>query len=164
MSLKIACLSVFQPWAELLVAGIKPVENRTKRFHHRGSLLIHASKKFDANWIDKLPPAALHDAKEYLKTVCSFPTKLPRGCIVGSVIQVRCADPDELMGEWHEDGAFGLIMACAVKFKQPIPYVGRQGMFKADMQGKIGPADIMKMVCALKKWREKNNGYTHRMV
>jgi hypothetical protein len=155
MSLKISCLSVFQPWAELLVAGIKPVENRTKRSNHRGPLLIHASKKFDAEWMDGLPPELVIIAKEHLRTVCSFPTKLPRGCIVGAVIQTGCTTPGKSVNVWHGDWAFGLLMQGAVKFEQPIPYTGRQGMFKADVQGKIGPADIMKIICFISRWRNK---------
>ncbi len=154
MSLKIPCLSCFQPWAELLVAGIKPVENRTKRSNYRGPLLIHASKKFDANWTEKLESLQLQIAKHYLKTICSYPTKLPRGCIVGLVIQTGCADPGDRVNDWHEDGAFGLTMQGAVKFERPIPHVGRQSMFRADVQGEIGPADIVKMVIVINKWRK----------
>jgi hypothetical protein len=150
MSIKISCLSCYQPWAELLVAGIKPIENRTKRSNHTGLLLIHASKKFDANWTEKLSSVALSQAKKYLKKVCNFPTKLPRGCIVGSVIQIGCTAPGDGMGEWHEEGAFGLRMVGAVKFEIPIPHVGRQGVFRAEVQGKIAPADIIKMICSKK--------------
>lgn len=153
MSLKFSCLSTYQPWAELLVAGIKSVENRTKRSHYRGPLLIHASKKFDATWTEKLAPEQLHFAKEYLKTVCSYPTKLPRGCIVGMVIQTGCTDPESRINEWHEEGAFGLTMQDAVKFGQPIPHVGRQGLFKAEVQGKVCPADIMKMIIKINLWK-----------
>lgn len=37
-------LSVKQPWAALLVNGIKDIENRTRRTTFRGRILIHASK------------------------------------------------------------------------------------------------------------------------
>jgi hypothetical protein len=36
-------LSVRQPYAWLIVAGLKDVENRSRRLRHRGPLLIHAS-------------------------------------------------------------------------------------------------------------------------
>ena len=38
-------LSVRQPWAGLVVAGIKDIENRSRRTRHRGPLLIHASQR-----------------------------------------------------------------------------------------------------------------------
>ena len=37
-------LSVQQPYADLILSGRKPVENRTWRTKHRGRLYIHASK------------------------------------------------------------------------------------------------------------------------
>src|SRR5687767_9624159 len=40
---RLMCLSVRQPWAELIVAGRKRVENRTWKTNHRGLLGIHAS-------------------------------------------------------------------------------------------------------------------------
>ena len=38
------CITVRQPWADLIASGAKRVENRTWRTHHRGPLLIHAAK------------------------------------------------------------------------------------------------------------------------
>lgn len=40
-------LSIQQPWAELIVSGIKDVENRDWPTKFRGEFLVHASKKFD---------------------------------------------------------------------------------------------------------------------
>jgi hypothetical protein len=36
-------LSIRQPWAWLVVNGWKNIENRERRFSHRGPLLIHAA-------------------------------------------------------------------------------------------------------------------------
>lgn len=36
-------LSIRQPWASLICAGIKDVENRSRKTLHRGKLLIHSS-------------------------------------------------------------------------------------------------------------------------
>ncbi|QDT02214.1 ASCH domain protein [Rubripirellula lacrimiformis] len=43
MSPEIRCLSVRQPWAWGICAGIKTVENRTWTTQHRGRIAIHAS-------------------------------------------------------------------------------------------------------------------------
>ena len=40
-------LSIRQPWASLIVAGIKDIENRSWVTNYRGKLLIHAAQKFD---------------------------------------------------------------------------------------------------------------------
>jgi hypothetical protein len=37
-------LSIRQPWAHLIVAGIKQIENRTWTTRYRGPLLIHAGQ------------------------------------------------------------------------------------------------------------------------
>jgi len=52
-------LSVQQPWAQLLCAGIKDVENRTWNTQHRGRVLIHASSK--------------KVSKKFLGTDCTYP-------------------------------------------------------------------------------------------
>jgi len=49
-------LSVKQPYAALICAGIKTVENRTWKTSYRGGLLIHASgEKLYLPYIDALP-------------------------------------------------------------------------------------------------------------
>lgn len=62
-------LSIKQPWADLIVEGLKPIENRTWITFHRGPLLIHASKVFDTagfcwpfnNWHKLGMPCAVGD-------------------------------------------------------------------------------------------------------
>jgi len=47
-------LSIRQPWASLIMAGIKPVENRTWKTNFRGRIWIHAGKRYDydgEHWI-----------------------------------------------------------------------------------------------------------------
>lgn len=41
--ISIPCLSVQQPFADLICAGVKTVENRTWKTDYRGTILIHAS-------------------------------------------------------------------------------------------------------------------------
>ena len=44
---RLVALSIKQPWAALLVAGVKTVEVRTWQTRRRGRVLIHASKIAD---------------------------------------------------------------------------------------------------------------------
>lgn len=46
-------LSIQNPWAVLVAAGIKDVENRGQRTNYRGRLLIHALK-FDCPWLNSV--------------------------------------------------------------------------------------------------------------
>ncbi len=46
---ELPALSVRQPWAELIVRGLKDVENRTWRNGYRGPVLIHAGQTSEIN-------------------------------------------------------------------------------------------------------------------
>ena len=62
-------ISLIQPWATLIVAGLKRYETRSWSTPYRGRILIHASKKLDkrylarpdvarlvmAGWVDHVP-------------------------------------------------------------------------------------------------------------
>ncbi|EGQ13669.1 ASCH domain-containing protein [Prevotella pallens] len=48
-------LSVRQPWASLLVSGLKDIENRTWAPNYKGRILIHASStKVPKNFADRI--------------------------------------------------------------------------------------------------------------
>lgn len=53
-------LSVRQPWAMLICAGFKDIENRNWKTNHRGALYVHAGKAFDWNaleWLKRIKGA-----------------------------------------------------------------------------------------------------------
>lgn len=78
-------ISIRQPWAWLIVEGVKPVENRSWATRYRGPLLIHAAKTFDLEgyrWI------ALNFPELELPHRMSF----QRGGIVGQVRLVECVE------------------------------------------------------------------------
>lgn len=54
--MRIAAISVMQPWARLIATGAKPIEFRSRPRHYRGPLLIHASRMLPrADWPDGIP-------------------------------------------------------------------------------------------------------------
>jgi len=126
-------ISVRQPWAWLIVAGHKDIENRKWRTSYRGRLLIHASQAMEP---DDFPMQ-----REWIET-CGIviPEDLPRGAIVGSVnlTEVYSDGRDENLldiydgkgSPWFE-GPYGFEMADAVQFHQPIPYRGSLGIREA---------------------------------
>lgn len=107
------CLSVRQPWASLIVAGHKTIENRTWATTHRGPLLIHAAKR------------PVLDADTHGLLTRDEIAALPRGGIIGVVNVVDCVDASDdpwFMGPigWILQGARALpFEACA----------GRLGLF-----------------------------------
>lgn len=82
-------ITIKQPWASLIVHGIKDIENRTWRTNYRGRMLIHAAgshgKKFSVDLTDAQMKAAFGTiAKETMFG------NLPFGTIIGSVEIVDC--------------------------------------------------------------------------
>lgn len=84
------CVSLWQPWASLLVAGEKFCETRTWHLQHRGPLLIHASKRWDSNIaFAAAEPLFMRPALKRCGFTLTADAKaawgLPLGCIVGCV-------------------------------------------------------------------------------
>ena len=90
-------LSLYQPWASLIVYGHKRIETRSWSTTYRGTLLIHASKA--TRWMPDFP-RLLHDAG-LPDAMTDLPT--PCGAVLGSVEVVDCLKSEELFGErcWY---------------------------------------------------------------
>ena len=91
-------LSVRQPWAHLIVAGIKRIENRVWTTRYRGPLLIHAGRQ----WYDE----PIEDIEQ--RHGITIPRDLPLGGVVGVVdlvdVVTTSSDP-------YFAGPFGLVLA-----------------------------------------------------
>lgn len=123
--MKIKVLTVKQPWASLIVHGIKDIENRTWRTNFRGRVLIHSSgsygKKFKVNLTDE-------QAKEAFTTIakeCMFGC-LPFGSIIGSIEIVDCVQNHPSI--WAEECVYHWVLANPILFEKPI----------VDVKGKLG--------------------------
>lgn len=117
-------LSIRQPWAYLIVNGIKDLENRDWQTRFRGPLLIHAGKQFDSDgigWIlSKLDEA---EQKRFSLDRASYPL----GGIVGIVKMVNCVTASE--SRWFV-GEYGWCFERA----QPLPFMplrGSLGLFES---------------------------------
>ncbi|WP_250572668.1 ASCH domain-containing protein [Nonomuraea sediminis] len=108
-------LTVRQPWAALLVAGIKDVENRSWPTPYRGRLLIHAGLKTDAEGFELM---------ERLGVTLDGP--LLHGVIVGSVdlVDIR----DDSASPWAAPGAHHWLLADAQPAVSPMTAVGALGL------------------------------------
>lgn len=128
-------LTVKQPWATLIVRGIKDVENRDWKSYYRGRILIHSSKTVDwegrcaercftrAQW-ESIPDPTVGqllrgDWQDW-----------PRGCIVGNADFVGMdgtrsvwASPNAL---WH------WALRDQHEFRVPIPARGMPGLWNYD--------------------------------
>lgn len=109
-------LTVKQPWAALIMAGIKDVENRAWPTRYRGELLIHAGKAYDEtvdlSALDVSPTDQLLAA---------------HGEIVGTV-QLRDCVQDH-SSEWAEAEQWHWVLDTPRLFDDPIPHRGQLGLW-----------------------------------
>jgi hypothetical protein len=110
-------VTVFQPYAWLLVMGIKPIENRTWRTRHRGPLLIHAGAKWYPGGKERI---ALLGIK--------IPDDLPTRGIVGIVEVTGVVTQADT--PWFE-GPYGWSLANPSELPF-VPVRGAQGLFEID--------------------------------
>jgi hypothetical protein len=112
--LNVKALSIRQPWAYLIVAGHKDIENRTWRGHYRGRFLVHAPQSISQSGVAFAERMGI-----------TLPADLPRGGIVGSVEMVDCVQAHA--SPWFE-GPFGFVLrdAKALPFQ---PCLGRLSFF-----------------------------------
>ncbi len=122
------CLSMKQPYANLLVSGRKTIELRRWNTKFRGEFLVHASKNIDI------------DACIFYKIEISTLTK---GAIIGkaSLIDVKQykqkyefdKDRDKhLATKDYSNYKYGFLVKDAIKFGKPIPALGKLGFFDID--------------------------------
>ncbi|KAI3377421.1 hypothetical protein L3Q82_008611, partial [Scortum barcoo] len=86
------CLSMHQPWASLLVKGIKRVEGRTWYSSHRGRLWIAAAAK-------KPTPQEIAEVEAMYRHIYKkeprFPKDYPTGCLLGCVNMTDCLSQEQ---------------------------------------------------------------------
>lgn len=105
-------LSIRQPWAYAILHLGKDVENRSRRTHFRGRILIQASLKVDR--------------KEALD--CKLdPGALDTGAIVGSVEIVDCIRNSK--SRWANRGSCHWILKKPLELSKPIQFKGKLGIF-----------------------------------
>jgi hypothetical protein len=110
---RLPVLSVRQPYAWLIVNGIKTLENRSWRTHYRGPLLIHAS----SNRVDLTEHVlARYGARGRVRM--PPPEDYELGGIIGYVEIVDCVRRSDSV--WKNPGGWGWVLANArpLKFKR----------------------------------------------
>lgn len=85
-------LSIRQPWAWLIVNGLKDIENRSWPTHFRGRIYVHAGKGMTREEYE-----AAYDTAVDANIGIELPPfeKLERGGIVGAVDIVDCVNNSE---------------------------------------------------------------------
>ncbi|KAJ8417954.1 hypothetical protein AAFF_G00227970 [Aldrovandia affinis] len=130
------CLSMHQPWASLLVTGIKRVEGRSWYSAHRGRLWIAAAAK-------RPTPEEISQVeaqyRQLYKKEPRFPTEYPTGCLLGCVNMTDCLSQDQYKEQFPsscEESSSPFVFICShpqellVKF----PMKGKHKIWKLDSQ------------------------------
>ncbi|WP_246838397.1 ASCH domain-containing protein [Leptospira selangorensis] len=115
-------LSIQQPYAELIVSGIKDIENRSWPTKFRGEFLIHASKKFDNESFRYL---SIYGGHFEGMTKSDFPL----GGIVGKSTLIDCVT--RYPSGWFI-GKYGFVLkdSCRLDF---VPMKGKLGFFEVNL-------------------------------
>ncbi|KAJ8973125.1 hypothetical protein NQ317_010220 [Molorchus minor] len=86
------CLSMHQPYASLLVAGVKKHEGRTWPTTHRGRLWIAAAAKSPDE--DEIDVVESFYREYYQDSTLTFPKEYPTSCLLGCISVDDCMDQD----------------------------------------------------------------------
>jgi activating signal cointegrator 1 len=128
-----SAISLYQPWAELVVIGAKTIETRSRQTSYRGELYIHATNHFYHSDLE----LCFQDAtfNKYIPN----PHGLRTGGIIGKVYLTDCVQMDEeniadfkriapeqiRFGNW-KPGRWMYFLREPVKFKNHWPCRGQQ--------------------------------------
>ena len=124
---RLKCLSLRQPYADLVVTGRKTIETRRWNTNFRGKFLVHASKAIDTE------SAAL------LNIDCS---KAIKGAAIGSAFlydvkkyankEDFLADKEKHFGFMFCEPRYGFLLKGAKRLNKSVPMIGRLGFFDVD--------------------------------
>lgn len=113
-------ITIKQPWASLVVYGLKDIENRNWKTSYRGRVLIHAGMKSDNFWDSPVCDKVDNFLREISKNGTDW-SNYPHGAIIGSVEIVDCVQNHSSV--WAEKGVWNWVLANPVLFEKPIENV-----------------------------------------
>ncbi|XP_071794721.1 activating signal cointegrator 1-like [Asterias amurensis] len=129
------CLSMHQPWASLLISGIKTHEGRTWYSSHRGRLWISAASH-------QPTPEEISEVEKFHRLSHSdedihFPEEYPVACLLGCVDMRDCLSQEQYQEQYsHGDSSSPYVFICenpqelVVRF----PLKGKHKIWKLDGQ------------------------------
>lgn len=127
-------LSLWQPWASLVVLGLKQYETRSWKTTYRGTLVIHAAKTWNMECSD-----ALSEFTNRFKVELG---NAPFGMAIGSVELVEVFPTDFIdkrllskqeraFGDFNK-GRYAWMLRNPIMFTEPIPCTGHQRLWEVE--------------------------------
>lgn len=140
-------ITIWQPWADLIITGSKHYETRSRPTNYRGEIAIHAAKFHaiphsvyaeiaEAIGIEHYEKSSLHAAE------IGSPV-IPFGAIIGTVYLSDCVKVEAVRGDLakkelalgdYSDGRYAWRLTHPVIFEHPIPIRGKQGLWEAPVK------------------------------
>ena len=127
-------ITVYQPYAYAIIAGLKQYETRPRRTHIRDRVAVHAAKgnpKFVTLAADMALPETM---------------KLHYGAVLGTIEIVDCVPVEEIVHTLSEQekalgdyspGRFAWVLKNPIAFHAPVPTKGKQGWWNWDEIGEM---------------------------
>lgn len=153
----IKALSLWQPWASLVAAGVKIDETRHWSTDYRGPIAIQAAKTLDV--------AGAPDQLCLSVFGLGWQKTLPLGAVVCVGELYDCVPAERVAGHLSPanlaagnfaHGRFAWRLRNVRALSEPIPLVGRQGLFNwtpdFDIGGLLGPTRDHAFACRHYGW------------
>ena len=121
-------LTVRQPWAWAIAAGIKKCENRSWGTSHRGWFAIHSA----STMADAVEGARCAEIAGACGGVAAPPTELlVRSAIIAVVFLEEVFAPDKALDDaWAQPGCFHWLLRDARPLKEPVQCLGQRDLWR----------------------------------
>lgn len=137
-------ITIWQPWASLLVKGQKLYETRSWATSYQGPIAIHAAKRSVRRAIDALAAGGMDgwETLRHMESLLECPGalgQLPTGAVIGKARLVRCnlidetfvaqlAPQERALGDFTL-GRYAWEFEQMAQLAAPIPARGAQGLW-----------------------------------
>lgn len=136
-------ISLWEPWGSFMALGFKQYETRHWTTSYRGTLGVHASKRWQRDQKQMLEQLVLMHPE--LRDFAVF--EPPLGCVLSAHRLVAIHRTEDIRGKLsplelvlgdYSDGRYAWEMPLIRRPAAPIPAVGRQGIWNWDYQPSMG--------------------------
>ena len=122
------CLSVSQPFADLIVSGKKTIELRKWNTKFRGEFLVHAPLKIRTE-----DQKRLKINKKFVTGAIIGKAEIYRVKKYNSKSEIRKDMKFHFAGKNYQNNRFGFMLKNSKQFKIPIPWKGKLGFFEVEL-------------------------------
>jgi hypothetical protein len=132
------CLSVSQPYADLIIEGKKNIELRTWNTRFRGEFLVHAPLKVNKQACKRLGI----DEDVLRKGVIIGKAELYNVKVYKSQEELKSDYKKHLGGREYSNHRYGFLLRNPQPLRVPLPYKGSLGFFEAKLHIAINNNEI----------------------